>query len=970
MTVTINMKSYKTISRYYTHYKCVKSGVLSGRLKMIRIPLIILSLTIFLATSLWAQEGFVVGQVLNAKTDHPLANITISSDSGGTYSKTDQDGRFVLRGLTAGEHELVVIAPGYVNQQFPITVGEQNTNQISILLQPDFEEGDRLFVEAKEREQASILSRKKSQMSYSAVMGKHEMTRFEDHSVADMLIRLPGVQSDRRKGLNIRGVGPNMYRVAIDGQPIAGSRPASRGFDLGVFSSDLAQDIEIIKITTPDMDAEGIGGIVNVNTWQPVGERELNVRAGGVAETGIFKYTGLGNVASIQYSERYRDDFSMALNLSWQNDNRGFEHLGLDYASADFGDGPVDVIERVSPGITLDDRSRINAQLQMNYQPTARSSFYARSVIASDERTRDRHRNISRAGGDWINQSETGLAGEQGSFGYDALMQTSADRYYLVQTGGRHLLDFIHVDYRLGWSRSDINQHQYYFPFLRERLNFDIDMNDRTRPKMTINNWRLLEDGTLDRRQLSFDPAEKIKNELLEDRYSGRFDIEVPHSFGYLKAGGSAILTRSDRGYEETGMRPIRNFDMMRFDAIPRGQITVMDHYYIPWLINTDNARTYLNTNLPIMRIDDDNTLNRSEYANFYMKEDIYAGYGMFKFEYGPVGVQGGARVEHTAADYEGRNVTFSRFGSFESSQRVVESVSYTDLFPHVQLFVTPMDGARLRLAWTRNIYRQDYGQLAPFIHSQASDTSRWMGNANLKPMYSDNLDLVYEHNWSHTGAMSIGLFYREFGNGVIIEQRVVEDSNFPHLDISEGESVTVTESQYQNSTDKAKVYGLEVSLQQRLRFLPGYLGGLGLYANYTWSHSEQENVRNGNEMQLLYQSPHVVNAALDYTHGRFVGQVAWHWTAPALHEVAREQAMAPSLNPLQPVYRDQFIDGWKDLSASVGYRLSDNFRVWAAVENLMKSDRKIYGEDREFYPLEMDYKTGIRLTTGLRFTL
>ncbi len=818
---------------------------------------------------------------------------------------------------------------------------------------------------------SSALSHKSILQSHTKVLAFPQMERFEDYSVRDALLRLPGVQADRRGELNLRGVGHHRYSVSLDGQRLASSDPARRSVDTGILSSDLVRDIELIKVLTPDIDAEALSGVVRVNTWQTAGERALNVRMGGIADPGIFGYTGLGNIGAIQYSEKYRDDFSLAVNLSYHKDNRGYEHLGLIYESENFGDGPVDVIEQVSPGLTLDERGRFNGRIQMTYQPTNRTSFHGYAVILNDDRITDQHRNNRWAGGDWFNPDSTGLVGEQGAYMYNAIMQTSNDRHYLVQLQGRHLLDEVNLDYRMGWTQSDIDQHNYHFSFMRERLNYSINMDDRTRPMMTITNWSLLEDGTLDRRQLTRQPFDRVVDNQLESRFSGRLDMEAPFTLGSVKVGGSAQSTLSDRSYQEMSMLS-RPFDMMRFEAIPRGDITVMDTYYIPFLINTRSARVYVNTNKPTMTINEDDMLRRSEIRNYYVTENVYAGYGMASVKLGPLTLLGGVRLEHTDAVYEGRQALFNRFGdgNFDSSEDVEEAATYTDVFPNAQLLLFPLQNSQLRLAYSKGMFRQDYSILAPFLLSNAADTSRFMGNPALKPVYSDNLDLIFDQVLNTTGSLSLGVFYKELSNMAILKEHILIEETFPLLAIPEGETVQVTQYQYMNSENKATVYGVEVSWQQGLDFLPGWLGNLGMFANYTWTHSELENGRNGEATAMLHQSPHVVNTALDYHYGRFSGQVAYHWTAAALFDLTGEPVMAPSLHASQAIYVDRYGDGWKDLSVSTGFRLSNNFRVWGAATNLLRSNRIIYGEDRDLYPYETDYRSGIRMTVGLRYVL
>ena len=40
--------------------------------------------------------------------------------------------------------------------------------------------------------------------------------------------------------------------------------------------------------------------------------------------------------------------------------------------------------------------------------------------------------------------------------------------------------------------------------------------------------------------------------------------------------------------------------------------------------------------------------------SNVHDKEDVYAAYGQYQFGFGPFGIVGGLRIEHTKAFYDG----------------------------------------------------------------------------------------------------------------------------------------------------------------------------------------------------------------------------------------------------------------------------------------------------------------------------
>ena len=64
---------------------------------------------------------------------------------------------------------------------------------------------------------------------------------------------------------------------------------------------------------------------------------------------------------------------------------------------------------------------------------------------------------------------------------------------------------------------------------------------------------------------------------------------------------------------------------------------------------------------------------------------------------------------------------------------------------------------------------------------------------------------------------------------------------------------------------EAATVRGVEVALQNQLRFLPGPLDGIGVYANYTFSDSTAHFPQHSGDSTLPGQSRHVGNLAASY---------------------------------------------------------------------------------------------------------
>lgn len=105
-------------------------------------------------------------------------------------------------------------------------------------------------------------------------------------------------------------------------------------------------------------------------------------------------------------------------------------------------------------------------------------------------------------------------------------------------------------------------------------------------------------------------------------------------------------------------------------------------------------------------------------------------------------------------------------------------------------------------------------------------------GNPYLLPTTADNFDLTAEWYFSRVGQLTASLFYKRL-HGVLTNDivRMPLTNNGATFD-----AVITTPV---NSTETGEIKGLEIAYQQTFDFLPGFLSGLGLQANYTYIESQ-----------------------------------------------------------------------------------------------------------------------------------
>ncbi len=131
-----------------------------------------------------------------------------------------------------------------------------------------------------------------------------------DANLAESIGRLPGISLQRNAGeayaVVVRGLSPKYNEVTIEGVPMASTNYYDRGIDLSLLSDDLIKAVEVSKTLRPDMDADALGGTVNLTLRTAQSGLHYDIRANGgynnLRDTyKNYKFTGT-------ISDRFLDD--------------------------------------------------------------------------------------------------------------------------------------------------------------------------------------------------------------------------------------------------------------------------------------------------------------------------------------------------------------------------------------------------------------------------------------------------------------------------------------------------------------------------------------------------------------------------------------------------------------------------------------------------------------------------------------
>ena len=800
-----------------------------------------------------------------------------------------------------------------------------------------------------------------------------DLRQHTDQTVQEALLRMHGTGTNYDGILNLRALGANRYNVTVDGQRLATSGFGVRGLDLDMLSNDMFRSIQWIRFQRADMDANALAGTINLRTDVGLAtERSITARVGAGSNPDYYRLTGTISNASLQYTEPLLESLSLHLNLAVQQDITGWEGFTSQYAVRDFGDGPEDVLQRLSPSVETVGTQRAGGNLQLTFRPDERQQYHIRVLANVSEQEFIRHQSQWFANNSWVNPTTTGNLGRHF---YNLDTHVRSTQLYAVQAGGQNQLNIIRLSYNLGWAHTYTEQSRYGFGFEALNMPHTVNMDDRNRPTAEpVNNMPT-------RQTMRLMPMNYITDRHLDTRVSGRLDGDVDLGVIALRVGFSLESGHKDANdagafahiiYNSRVLQTLNDFDEMRV----RNFSVLNNAYTIPWLSDAASARNFVDSSVPAFATNEQVNRLLTEMHNYGAFEDVYAAYALTEAEFGNLSIYAGIRMEHTEARYEGRAVRFDRFNRFQSTTELGEGISYTNVLPSARFAFQLTEGVQLSTALSTTLHRHDYQVLAPFQMVSGSDTTIFSGNSSLKPIKSNNIDFHADATLSASTRFRASAFYKNVRDYIEVQQRsetFIEGQEQVFDYIFENNvslsSIQATISQYQNSEATAAIYGFDFGLDQRMLMLPGVLRHLGVSATYTYTISELENVRE-NSVILQDYSPHYFQTSIDFTTPRGFLQLSYQWASEVLTIMQDAPRLAPSVSSTEPVFFDQYTEGWSDLSFSAGVAFSSRVNVWVNAYNLLGAEQRVYHEDRNLYPSGSMKRIGRGVMAGIQFNL
>lgn len=883
-------------------------------------------------------DGIVSGYVYDSRTGDALpgANVRVAGTNKGTA--TDDAGQFVLRGVSSGEQVLVVSYLGYETQRVEVDVEDGEETELEIELQDNFVEMEGIMVRGTREGQVRALSRQKEAANIKNVIDAELIATFPDPNVGESLKRIPGinVQSDQGEArfVQIRGASPTLNNVSINGEQVAAPEGDERSVNLDMIPSDVLASIEVTKAITPDMDGDAIGGTINLETKSAITrDREFNVTLNGGYHNNVNDFTPMGGRASVNFGQRVGDngEFGYMIGANYNKNSIGSDNNEMEYDEGNLDEMQLRdyelIRERFGLSSNFDYRFSRSSKLLLNasYNYFDDLEYRRRLTLASDEVLREFKDRLEK------------------------------QKVFSASIGGEHAVsETFFVDYRIAYSYSDqntpldneIGYAQAFEDMAGDDIDFiGFDRSDPDYPQFSLTSAAPAEAGVYNYGSYEFDELAAASEFTSEDHITTRLNLRTDYSLsdnvnGFLKFGGKLRFKSKDRGLNENiygGYNGSSTFESLLSD-FEDDDFLFGNYAQGPGLFPGDDALDDLvNNNIGDFEYEEDESDEASTAEDYDASEDTYAGYIMTDLQLGDLGTVIGLRYEHVVSEYTGHVVEYN---DAEELVRPIPTASdkneYDFILPMVHLKYQIQDNINLRLAWTNTFAKPNYFNQVPFRIISRPDEEIELGNPDLDPTRSTNLDFMAEYYFRNIGILSAGAFYKNIRD-------FIYTANF---EFGQAPYVGYEATQPINGED-ADLAGFEVALQNQLTFLPGFASGFGIYANYTYTWSEARLLTEGGTfrtVQLPGQAQNMANVAISYQKYGFSGRISLNYSGSFIEEI-RETRSA-----------DRYYDSHTQIDISVSQQITDNIQVFADVINLTNEPLRFYNgvparpEQQEYY--------------------
>lgn len=825
-------------------------------------------LALFFVGILFAQEtGTITGTLLDKESNNqplPFANVLIKNTTKGTT--TDFDGLYSIDNLEPGTYILEFSFIGYetLDKEVVVIAGQTVTANASIGASAAALDEVIIKTTTKKESEAAILLEQKNAVTIQQKIGAQELSKKGVSDVATGLTKATGISKQSDK-LYVRGLGDRYNNAYLNGLPIPSLNPKLKLIDLGIFPTDIVENLGIYKTYSPDIYGDFAGASVNIDTKDRPGKGFLEFGfSSGVNSNAVANDFFLLNGG--KYDDWGLDDGSRRVPVFLDIPNYNYNSTEIDYFPFDTSFNPEKRFNAPDGGASvtggksfaISDEKKLDVLFTGSFSQGHKTaldgteaSFNSQGGVITNFDNTDRYQ---------YNTNTTGLL----SLGYrwnsnNKILATSL----FVNDTQDELREFIgigseSVDTRIFARRGTYEQNNLFTQQLtgehkinenQYNLNWGFAYN---KAKGLIPDRRQLifteiEDGVLflgDRTSPDLANNQRFYQELDENDYSGKIDLG--YNFGkdeednFKNKLTLGIATRSkERDFEANQL----NYDINNLSN------TNVDFNNPDALLNEANFLTgeyIVLENLNTTRIYEADLITLAGYANLQ-----YALTDKLTFN-------GGIRTEL----FE-QNVFYREQQDLETSPFRQQKIEETFILPSISIKYEINERSNFRFAASKTVTLPKFTEVAPFLDEDVTEAT--LGNPILKNSDNYNVDLKWEYFPEQSGELVAAAIFGKYLENPIEKVFVASASNVNTFINSDNAVIFGAELEYRKNL--GNLFKVEETAWNNLNF--------GFNATFMYSKVEIDpeiTTFNGSSIaptnldrQLQGASPFLVNTDITY---------------------------------------------------------------------------------------------------------
>ncbi len=797
-----------------------------------------LIVALFISSQLFAQEGRIVGTVVDAETGETLIGVNVVIEGTIQGTATDIDGNYTIRRVAAGTYNIKVSYLSYSTQLITdLVVEEGEVVRLDVAMQPESEFLDEIVVtaEAVQSGEAGLLAAQKKSVPVQDGISSEEISKTGDGNVGSAMKRVSGVSVVGGKDVYVRGLGNRYSNVQLNGAPVPSTNPNKKEAPVDILSSGIVDNILVQKTFTPDQFGEFSGGSVKIITKEFPDSKNLSISySTEINSISTFNnylgYSG-GSTDYLGFDDGFRSlpsdvkdsditsDAEAAsivsdLNSSWGSKN--ITSLPSQKISASFSSQfnedkmPIGVVSNVSYKYATE--AQVNETLRYinNYNESTNTTLLGSDYIRN---TGTESTSLSTMLNVFVKPTAVTKVGLKNLYSNSSSNKFSEIEGSYYNFGNDNRQTVLEFDRRAIFS-SSLNFETYFSNFLSSKLEANLTYSKAVRdlPDRRTTQYVRTDENDLEvifpfRGNTHFFSFQNDNN------YSGGFDYELK-PFDELNVKIGAFGLYKDRSFE--------SYKLVYQDL--GNNFPNEDKSLSPEEIFT--SENIIAGNLDLI----ESSSSRDSYNG---EQELTAGY--FSFNWSPTdrwNIVTGVRAENSAQFIDGDVL-----------------IDELDILPAFNLTFRPTNETNLRGAFSITLARPEFRELSNFNFQDFVGGRTVYGNPNLERTRIFNYDLRWE-TYPNTGELfAVSAFYKKFENPIELFYRITQNN----------------EVRYDN-VDEAQLYGIELEGRKNIT------NQLKLSSNLSYIISEVNYAdgasvgRQANAERAMFgQSPYTFNANAFY---------------------------------------------------------------------------------------------------------